>query len=155
MRKIVAVCLVAFSGADADAHGGVEHPLVEAGELREIPADLVIVYDDMHPFHGGETIRVRADGSATRVQRDGDQVTEARAQLTDDQLLGLLGAALEARIWEQRAPTRLLVAGESQARVALRAGGFEGGCWELYNELEENQRLIRIKEQLEALVPLP
>lgn len=134
----------------------VADPLRAAAEGREIPSDLRIVYDDMHGFHGGETIRVEADGSVHAVFRlRRDPEAERRASLSPAELRDLLRLLVAIEAWDQREPERQPVPDESRARLAVRAGGHEAGIWEWYSDLRDNGRMVRVKTWLERRIPAP
>jgi hypothetical protein len=117
------------------------------------PADLTVIYDDLHAFHGGMTIELGGDGEATRRDLDKGQESTAAATLSAEQIKGLLDLLIEQVAWEQRTESRLMVPGESRATLTIRVGGEESSLWEFYNDMEDNGRLITIKKALEALVP--
>ena len=147
------VALLLAAGSALAAPTALETKLAQAKADPAVP--FTVLYDDLHPFHGGMSISVSRDGSIERVDvvRRKKSVTKARA--TPEQISALLDLLVEVGAWEQQIPERRMVHDESKATLAVSAGGQPGGFWEWYNDLAQNARLIRVKAALEQLAPAP
>jgi hypothetical protein len=55
---------------------------------------------------------------------------------------------LETRAWEQQTLQRTPIPDEVRATLTLKIGDVESSIWELYNNLEKNGRLVRIRRLL-------
>jgi hypothetical protein len=54
----------------------------------------------------------------------------------------------ETQAWEQQTHERPPMSDEVRARLILRTDEVEASIWELYNNLERNGRLVRIRNLL-------
>jgi len=145
--------LFALLAPSTTAMADVPSSLKEAAAGGAVPADLAVIYDDMHAFHGGTTIELAGDGKATRRDLDRGQESTTAATLSAAQLKALLELLVQQAAWEQRTESRLMVPGESKATLTVRAGGEEVSFWEFFNDMEDNKRLIVIKKAMVELVP--
>jgi len=123
-------------------------------------SDLYVEYDDMHAFHGGETLTVTGDTLRARYLSRGDvsptQIEPPPITMTAQQVRALLQLLLEIEAWEQRVPEREAVPDESAARLSVRVGTVESSIWEWYNDLSGNNRMVRVKQLLEEIAgPVP
>lgn len=130
-----------------------------ASTLREvqspsgIPADLELVYDDMHALHGGVTIEIaEGKGKITERKRGGQDPEVTTGEVTAKELMSLVKLLVELEAWEQRTEERTLVPDESLARLEIQVGGHEAGFWEFYNDMGENNRLSRIRDRMKSVV---
>ena len=64
--------------------------------------------------------------------------------------LALLQAEL---IWEQRVPERTPLPDESRAVLTVSLGPARATTWEWYNDLVENDRLVKVQRTLLSLAP--
>ena len=117
-------------------------------------------YNDMHAFHGGETLTVIGDALTGRYlfrnEVSPEQIEPPPTTLTAEQLHTLVELLLEIEAWEQRVPAREAVPDESAASLSIRVGTVESNIWEWYNDLSGNDRLVRVKQLLEEIAgPLP
>jgi hypothetical protein len=112
--------------------------------------DLTITYSDMHGLWGGVTVTLSSGGAYQRLER-------ARGASVADVVRGTVAAArtqaiarllLEIKAWEQRTQERAPVPDESRATLTLQSGDSETSIWERYNDLEENDRLVRVRSVL-------
>ncbi len=131
---------------------GVLRAAVQSSRVAD---GLVVVYDDIHPLHGGERIEIRADGRATRRDVVGDRATTRTARVAPGDLLRLQRLLVEIAAWEPRTPTRTAVPDESRTTLTVQAGGATATTWEWYDDLAANRRIARVKALLEQLVPAP
>jgi hypothetical protein len=112
--------------------------------------DLTITYSDMHGLWGGVTVTLSSGGAYQRLER-------ARGASVADVVRGTVAAArtqtiarllLEIKAWEQHTSERAPVPDESRATLTLQSGDSETSIWERYNDLEENDRLVRVRSVL-------
>jgi hypothetical protein len=61
-------------------------------------------------------------------------------------------AILENRAWVQATPERAPNPDEAKAYLKISIGEERSMIWEWYNEMQDNDRLIRIRELMKALV---
>jgi hypothetical protein len=143
--------LLLVSASGPDLRTGLERVLLEG----VVPADLVITYDAMHPFHGGVFVEVQGDGLAQRRSRSrGDLRASIRqVELSEAELLGLVALLVELEAWEQREPARPPLPDEGRAELRVALGDQEGGFWEWYNEMGRHDRMLRVSTHLTQLVP--
>ena len=131
----------------------IEAGLGQVQSTRQVPEDFKVVYDDMHALHGGLTITILGDGTASMTEKlRGPQpptVTEHKA--TSEELLSLVDLLVELKAWEQRTPDRLAVPDESKGTLAVSLGDQQGGFWEWYNDMGQNDRLVRIQRQMKTM----
>lgn len=116
-----------------------------------VPPGLEVAYSDLHGLWGGIAVTVNGSGHAERHVSargsGGPPVTEAN--VAADELLELLALLVELEAWEQRTPEGdMLLPDESRATLTIRIGGHASSIWERFNEMEANQRLIRIKAKM-------
>ncbi|MBV9468849.1 MAG: hypothetical protein JO316_21650 [Abitibacteriaceae bacterium] len=132
----------------------MEHELKQILNTGEVPADLVISYDDMHGLWGGTTIMVRGTGSVERLERPcgAKEPTRFQAQVPPGHLLSLIELLVQLAAWQQKTPGRQPVPDESRATLTINVGGQSSRLWEWFNELEQNSRLVKIKEKMEELI---
>lgn len=139
-------------GAEARA-GVVERGLREAVKSGTVPPGIRISYDDLHTLYGGTLIEVRGDGSAYRIDVSERGERETSRHVEKAALLELLKQFVAVRAWKQETPELPPIPDESRAMLWIELGGEKAGFWERYNEMEDNGRLLRIRESLDRLVP--
>jgi hypothetical protein len=162
----VGVACVAACESDQEAaspnHGSVhlrqQLELLLEGNVRSM--DLYVEYDDMHSFHGGETLTVSGDTMRSRHLFRGGvsprQVEPPPVIMTVQQVRDLVHLLLEIEAWAQRVPEREAVLDESVATLTVRVGTVESSIWEWYNDLNGNNRIVRAKRLLEEIAgPIP
>ncbi|MBL8483304.1 MAG: hypothetical protein JNJ60_13985 [Rhodocyclaceae bacterium] len=108
-----------------------------------------VVYDDLHPFHGGLTLTIHGNGSVEQksVRTEVGQTTKVSAP--DLEKLVSLLRKLEA--WEQRVPERMAVPDESRARLVITYGEYQTVIWEWYNDLAKNRRISEIRDLMKQI----
>ena len=118
--------------------------------------NLTIVYSDMHGLWGGITITLSTDGAYELLERmRGAMIPDlVRRTIAPVQLQSVIRLLLETRAWEQQTLERTPIPDEVRATLTLRAGEAESTIWELYNNLEKNGRLIRVRSLLLELAKL-
>jgi hypothetical protein len=144
--------------ADTSAGGSQAPPSVKetieqvaSGKLPLEP--LVILYDDLHPFHGGLMLAVHGDG---RVEQEAKREKAGKARkLSRADVLKLLALVRKHEAWEQRTPDRAPVPDESRARLTIAWRDRQSVIWEWYNDLAENKRMIEIRELMKQLAWVP
>jgi hypothetical protein len=118
-----------------------------------------VEYDDMHAFHGGETLTVTGDVLTGKYLFSGvepRQIEPPPTTLTGEQLRTLVELLLEIEAWEQRVPARTAVLDESSASLTITIGEIQSSIWEWYNDLNGNDRMLRVKQILEEIAgPVP
>ncbi len=133
---------------------GIELALRKAAASGQVPKDLVVVYDDMHAFHGGTTIELRGDGTAQRTDRLKGRALRAKmAKVNQQALVELVRELVKHEAWKQKTAKRNPVPDESRAELKIKLDGEIGGFGEWYNDLQQNARLSQIKQRLDRIVP--
>lgn len=112
--------------------------------------NLTIIYSDMHGLWGGVTVTLSTSGAYEILERPrGAIVPELlRKTITPEQVQEVLSLLLETRAWEQQSLERMPLPDEARAALTLRTGDLEASIWELYNNLEKNGRLVRVRRLL-------
>lgn len=121
---------------------------VASGKLPLEP--LLIVYDDLHPLHGGLQLAIHGDGKIEQESRR-EKVGEPRAKAARADVLKLLALVRKHQAWEQRVPERPPVPDESRARLTIAWRDRQSVIWEWYNDLRANQRMIEIRELMKQI----
>ena len=146
--------------------------LEDAHERAEAPAELRLTYEDVSLAWGGQRVELAGDG-ALEVRRsrpdfvrpagdpEGELGPEAapaesdlrRLRIPPRELARLIAVLVEIRAWEQ-APSRGTepVVDRGRARLRLRFGDASSEIWEWAEDLEGNDRLIRVRAELERLI---
>lgn len=112
-------------------------------------AELAITYSDLHQLHGGLELTIRGDGKVEQ-QALREEVGEPR-DLSGTEVAELARLLLELEAWRQLEPERMPVPDESRASLRISAGDAESEIWEWFNDLADNQRLIRIRDKMQQL----
>lgn len=130
----------------------MEAALNEILASQRVPADLSVVYDDMHGLWGGSTFTVRGDGRLERqLSPCGAPAPKgSEKQIGEPDLLELVRLLVELSAWEQRTADRQPVPDESRAYLTISLNGKVSRVWEWYNDMRANNRLIRIMGWLEG-----
>jgi len=112
--------------------------------------NLTIVYSDMQGLWGGVTVTLSTNGAYERLERArGAIVPELmRRTVTIDQVQSVVRLLLESRAWEQQPLQRAPMPDEVLATLTLKSSDAASSIWELYNNLERNNRLIRVRRLL-------
>jgi hypothetical protein len=112
--------------------------------------NLTILYSDMHGLWGGITITLSTSGAYELLERGRGQVvpTMVRRTVTPARVQDVIRVLLEARAWEQMQLERTPLPDEVRATLTLRVGDLEASTWELYNKLEKNDRIVRVRRLL-------
>jgi hypothetical protein len=112
--------------------------------------NLSIVYNDMHGLWGGVTITLSTSGAYELLERARGQMVPdlVHRTITIDQVQAVIRLLLETRAWEQQLLQRTPIPDEVLATLTLKSGDAESTIWELYNNLERNARLIRVRKLL-------
>lgn len=145
----------AFKDAEANEQQSTVRANLEAFlEGNFPPPQFEIVYDDSHPLHQGLSLRVWGSGKLERfkVEKDGTRIkiepegTPHRMEINE-----LVKLLIELEAWKQIIPYRPTAADESKVRLQIRAGDQFSSVWEWYNDMEETDRLIRIRDKMKDL----
>jgi hypothetical protein len=112
--------------------------------------NLTIVYSDLHGLWGGVTITLSTSGAYECLERPRDVIVPdlLRKTVTPAHIQNVLRLLLETRAWEQHTLERMPLPDEVRATLTLRTGAVESSIWELYNNLEKNGRLVRVRRLL-------
>jgi hypothetical protein len=112
--------------------------------------NLTIVYSDMHGLLGGVTITLSTSGAYERLERPRDLIVPdlVRRTVTPAHIQEVFRLLLETRAWEQMKLERAPMPDEARSTLTLRTGDVETSIWELYNNLEKNGRLVRVRRLL-------
>jgi hypothetical protein len=124
-------------------------------QLKDIAAgratqNLTIVYSDMHGLWGGVTITLSTSGAYECLERARGAIVPhlARKTVIPAHIQEVIRLLLETRSWEQLMLERMPIPDEVRATLTLKIGDIESSIWELYNNLEKNRRLIRVRRLL-------
>ena len=153
---LIMLCLL-FSGCDGDGKNKAEGEDVAhiAKRLREIDkggpvsAELRVTYTDLHGFHGGLRLAVRGDGKVE--QEAVRQQAGTPRDLTEAQVREVIALLVREELWRQKVKERQAVPDESRARVIIELDGKRVETWEWFNDLDKNDRIVRLREKLKAL----
>jgi hypothetical protein len=127
----------------------MEQQLKDLAEGRATQ-NLSIVYTDMHGLWGGVTITLSTSGAYELLERARGQIVPEMLHktITPAQVQNVIRLLLEARMWEQQPLQRTPIPDEVLATLTLKSGDIEASIWELYNNLEKNNRLVRLRRLL-------
>ena len=142
----------------------VRSSLRDAEDEGRGPDGLVVVYDDHSTRFGGERIELDAEGVLTlqrfRPAMGGDaEVAESlRGRLPAEGIREVVALLVEIEAWKQHDNAQASV-NESRAELELRVGPDRTRVWEWVDDLDANQRLVRVERLLVRLArdlePLP
>ncbi len=134
--------------------GPIAERITAATSDAEEARKLHLVYDDVHGLYGGTRFELTGGVLVhTHVPRGGQPTVETRRALSSDELKGLLVLLQAERVWEQRIPERPPFPDESQAVLTVSMGDARATTWEWFNDLGQNDRLVKVERALLALVP--
>ncbi|MDH5491332.1 MAG: hypothetical protein OEY14_05210 [Myxococcales bacterium] len=158
---------------------GCAHPmgsrLESAHEARRVPEPLALTYEELSPAWGGRWIRLHGDGriEVRRIRPDfapaqgrpedaleeGEGLQGARgerilsARLEPSQLAPLLALLVELEAWEHRGGVETApLVDRGRARLELRLGDSRSTIWEWIEDLEAQDRLLRVRAELQRLI---
>lgn len=148
----VGLGLAAVRAADPPAKPKTDPGRVRDG-LRALAAGkgdwskLTVTYDDLHPLHGGLVLTIRGTG---RVEQKavGKTAAEPKAEVTREDLVGLVEVLIAQAAWEQKVPDREPREDESKAALTVTYDGHAVTVWEWYNDLAQNDRLVKVRERM-------
>lgn len=112
--------------------------------------NLTIVYSDMHWLWGGVTLTLSTSGAYERLQHLRESIVPdlVRKTVTPAQIQELIRLLREIKGWEQHTLERTPMPDEARATLTLRTDEVETSIWELFNNLERNGRLVRVRRLL-------
>ena len=127
----------------------MEEQLKDFAEGRSTQ-NLTIIYSDMHGLWGGITVTLSTDGAYERLERARGHIVPdmLRRTLTAAQIQEVIRLLLARRLWEQQTLLRTPLPDEVRATLTLRTGNLETSVWDLYNNLEKNDRIGRVRRLL-------
>jgi hypothetical protein len=120
---------------------------IAAGKLG--PAPLSVTYDDMHGLSGGLTLTIHGDGKVE--QRAVREKAGTPQAVSREAVLKLVRLLLRKKAWAQREPERAPRLDESRARLVIQYGNNTTEIWEWYNDLAENQRIVKIRDLMKEI----
>ncbi len=110
---------------------------------------LSIEYTDLHGLWGGLRLIVRGDG---KVNQEALRIEAGQpSDLSREDVERLVKLILENRAWVQETPERDPKPDEARAYLRVSVGGERGVIWEWYNDMQETDRLIRIRNLMTEL----
>ena len=119
---------------------------------KPLPNDLVIVYSDLHGFHGGITYELGAGKITYRYQhKTGWAITPVTKNLSEEQLASIVALLIELEAWNQQEAKRYAIPDESFANLSIKVADHEAHTWEAYNDLHKNNRLILIINKIQEV----
>jgi hypothetical protein len=138
-----------YARPHSDGRNGMEQQLKDFAE-GHATQNLTIVYSDMHGLWGGVTITLSTSGAYELLERARGQVVPdmVRKTVTPGHVQEVIRLLRETRASEQQALQRTPIPDEVRATLTLRIGDVESSIWELYNNLEKNGRLVRVRRLL-------
>jgi hypothetical protein len=120
-------------------------------EGRLAAEELRITYSDHHGLWGGLTLTVMGTGRVRQeAVRPSEQPPGPRS-LDAEEVRQIVRLLLELSAWEQRTPQRTPRPDESRARLHIRAGAAQSTIWEWFNDLDANDRIVRVRERMKDL----
>ncbi len=123
---------------------------IEALLAGKLPlTELEVTYDDLHGLHGGLRLTVKGNGEVEQQAVRTEVGTPRRVDEAGVRALAELLLELEA--WRQEEEERQLLPDESRARLTIRVGPTKSEIWEWFNDLEKNDRIIRVRKKLKEL----
>ena len=116
----------------------------------KIPAnELEITYTDLHGLWGGLQITIHGSGKveqkAVRTQASSSH------DITQEEMNQLVKLLIELEAWIQKVPERPPIPDESRAYLRIRIGEANSEIWEWYNDMKENNHLIRILDKIKEI----
>ena len=132
----------------------IESDLKVIMETSRIPPELSITYTDLHGLWGGIKITVTGAGNSEIQERDSSEAETRvlKGTVEQDQLLELVKLIVELKAWEQRTPERQPRPDESRSTFTINTGAHSSATWEWFDDMEKDQRLIKIKTKMTGMV---
>lgn len=142
-----AFCFLSLSGAGSST---ASHPIeasLRAFLAQTLPGEqLRVMYSDLHPLWGGLRITVRGDGHVEQTARQMD--VPPVSDIAPEDVKEIVRLLLDIRAWEQQQEERPAVPDESRAYLAITAGKEHSEIWEYFNDMEKNERIVRVHQLL-------
>ena len=149
MLRALLFSVVMMAVASVSEATSVKEDLVAFVEGRLPPEQVVVTYSDLHGLWGGLEMVVEGTGKVT--QQAVRVETRPAHALTRKEVVQLVQLLIQLKAWDQRVPRREALPDEAQAYLRIRAGKSECEIWEWYNDLQKNNRLIRVREMMKKL----
>jgi len=149
LRRHTLLFLVVMTVAPITKVASVEEGLAAFVEGKLVPEQLVVTYSDLHGLWGGLEIIVEGTGKVT--QRAVRVETRPARTLNREEVLRVVKLLIQLAMWEQRIPERTPNPDEGRAHLKIQIGERSSEIWEWYNDLEENARLIQVRELMKSL----
>lgn len=153
LAALLLACVPQASPRPSPAATPVAAALASVAGGGEIPADLVVIYDDMHGMWGGTTITLSGSGDyrMDEMNRSESSSHSFRGRVSEADVRAVAALLVAIEGWRQVTPPRTAIPDESRAYLRLRAAGGEVIVWEWYNEMPRNARLSRVRDRMAAL----
>jgi len=152
MRSAAIICMLTVvpgSAVLASPPSAVRQALlgIIAGKLD--PKPFSVTYDDLHGLWGGLTLTIHGDG---KVEQTAVRVAAGTPRpASREGVLTLVRLLLKEEAWAQRESERAPRPDESRARLVIRYGTYTTQIWEWYNDLIQNQRIVKIRELMKRI----
>jgi len=150
--------IAAFFSAISVASGcgsAIQDGLESATQEPAPPADLVVIYDDHDPEHGGDRVELHGDGELHGDRwRPGESRQEGRywqGHVPPTSVRALVALLVEIEAWDQHGDEEEGRLNAQRARLTIRIGGSSSTIWEYASDLETRGRIFRVKSHLDAL----
>jgi len=125
----------------------IEETLKLIAENKLDITPLNITYDDFHGFHGGLTISIKGDGSITQ-KAIHTSIAPAINLVSNKNIHGLIELLIKEKMWLQVTPPRTAIPDETTARLFITYDVQTSEVWEWFNDMVDNDRMIKIKEYM-------
>ena len=154
LLAVIFLFAVPDSPARADESRSIQENLFAFLDGQLPPEQVTITYTDIHGLWGGLEITIEGTGKVNQRVLPPSLEKEVSAQhdLSLEEVSRLAHLLIQLEVWEQKVPDREAMADEGRAYLRLKLGKSSREIWEWYNDLEANNRLVRIREMMRELV---
>lgn len=152
-RLALLAALAVLAGSVAACGSPMRDALRDQDDAARVPDGFELVYDDHSPHFGGQRITVRGDG-AVWVQRyspglgGAETSTREAGRIEEARVLRLVEVLLEVEAWEQGVASLSEPLNDARATLDIRTASGSSSIWEWVEDLEEHDRIIRVKREL-------
>jgi hypothetical protein len=155
LGSIILLMTIAGGPPPAIAQNRIEATLIKSLAATPLENLRIRFSSDGLPYGTTVEMEIRGDGSFLRYDRQGLELTalENRGRLDPERLKPLLRLLLDIKVWQDVPLTRVGVPDEGMTSVKVSAGATEATISEWQNDMKSQQRLIKVKHEMYALVP--